>query len=105
VISSVSQRSGIAESIAAHRRVCGHDSWSSMAQRVEVAPGTTLPFLSTPHDTLRHGLPALKADAQVVHPVDTLQRQVCAPTWWRGARRRAEEGGLLQVTVSTKPTF
>ena len=43
--------------------------------RVEVGPGTALPFLSAPHDTLRHGLPALKADAQVVHPVEVLQRQ------------------------------
>lgn len=50
-----------------------------MAPRVEVAPGATLPFLSQPHDTLRNGLPALKADAQVVHPVDVLQRQVRAP--------------------------
>jgi hypothetical protein len=56
--------------------------------RVEVGPGTALPFLSAPHDTLRHGLPALKADAQVVHPVEVLQRQARGRQQRRTHRQR-----------------
>jgi hypothetical protein len=38
----------------------------------------SLPFLTTPHDNLRCGLPALKADAQLVHPVQAIQQNVRA---------------------------
>ena len=37
---------------------------------------SSLPFLSTPHDTLRQGLPALKADSQLVHPIAAVQAGV-----------------------------
>jgi hypothetical protein len=46
----------------------------------------SLPFLTTPHDNLRCGLPALKADAQLVHPVQAIQQNVRA--WLRPSPAR-----------------
>lgn len=34
-----------------------------------------LPYLAAPHDNLRAGLPALKADALPCHPVEAIQKQ------------------------------
>jgi len=51
-------------------------------EAVRQTPGASLPFLAVPHDSLRHGLPALKADSQIVHPIASVQagvRSLLAP--------------------------
>ena len=47
-----------------------------MASAGRAPAAAELPFLSAPHDNLRHGLPALKADALPTHPVEAIQRNV-----------------------------
>jgi hypothetical protein len=47
-----------------------------MASAGRAPAAAELPFLSAPHDNLRHGLPALKADALPSHPVEAIQRNV-----------------------------
>lgn len=37
--------------------------------------GPQLPFLTTPHDNFRQGLPLLKEDARLGHPVEVIQAQ------------------------------
>ena len=50
------------------------------------ATAAGLPFLRAPHDVLRDGLPTLKEDARVVHPVEAVQKQAraLARSWRRG---------------------
>jgi|APGre2960657444_1045066.scaffolds.fasta_scaffold05426_2 hypothetical protein len=60
----------------------------AMSSRTAVVDSSSLPFLSSPHDNLRQGLPALKADAQLVHPVAAIQQGVRARANVRAARGR-----------------
>ena len=54
------------------------------------ATAAGLPFLRAPHDVLRDGLPTLKEDARLVHPVEAVQKQARAhalsgtgaEAWW-----------------------
>ena len=41
----------------------------------QAASELALPQLTVPHDTLRQGLPNLKADVLAVHPVEVIQSQ------------------------------
>lgn len=50
----------------------------------------SLPFLRQPHDTLRQGLPTLKEDATLAHPVEEMLRKV------RGRSSGTKREGILQ---------
>ena len=57
--------------------------------------GDALPFLSAPHDSLRYGLPALKADVQLAHPVQAIQANVRA----RAHRARYKPAATLRAAT------
>jgi hypothetical protein len=48
---------------------------------MSTAAGSSLPMLMAPHDTMRKGLPALKEDATIKHPMQQLQNESKKQVW------------------------